>query len=170
MAGIGQWWGNLDPKERTLIAVGVPGVAVAAVYSAMKSKKTPAKAAADATAAPAITVTGAPEFSVPDSGSAAFDLYRQLTAYLEDVKSNGGGSAPTPTATPGDPCSPGPNFSSGGCSESALVASCIATNGNAQVLSEMYARRHSINDPTIKGTECGRQYALWLLARGAIPT
>lgn len=166
MASIGQWWANLDPKERTLIAVGVPGVAAAVIFSAIKGKK---NAKTDAAAPTPINITGAPEFSVADSGSQGFDLFRQLTAYLEDVRSNGGGSLPTPTSST-DPCSPGAGFQSGGCSEAQLVASCIATNGNAQVLSEMYNRKHSINDPTIKGTECGRQYALWMLARGAIPT
>jgi hypothetical protein len=169
MPGIGQWWSSLDPKERTLIAVGVPGVAAAAIYSAMKSKKAPKAAADDPTAAPAINITGAPQFSVPDSGSASFDLYRQLSTYLEDVRSNGGGATTVPTSST-DPCTPGAGFAPGSCSSSQIVNACIATNGNAQVLQELYNRKHSINDPEIKGTECGRQYALFLLARGAIPT
>jgi hypothetical protein len=50
MPSLGQWWNTLDSRERTLIAVGVPAAAAAALYSTVKKRgMTPTSAAAGVT-------------------------------------------------------------------------------------------------------------------------
>lgn len=163
--GIAGFWQRLDPKERMLVAVGVPAVAVAALYSAKKGKPAPAGDQTGTT----ITVTGTPQFSVPESGSQSFGLYRDLQAWLADAEANGHGQTTTPTAST-DPCTPGVGWDPGRCGIPQLVAACVATNGNDQVLQSMFDKRVSINDPNLAGTECGRKYALFLLGKGLVPT
>lgn len=173
MAGIGDWWKKLDPKERTLIAVGVPGVALAAVYSAMRSKKATPSASSDKP--PQVVVTGAPTYG--DGSSDTFELYRNLTAYLDDLGANGFERTPTPTPTTPtptvDPCMPGVGFQPTGCSDAQLVQSCINTGGDRRILQELFIRRHTVNDPAFGGSgspnACGRQYVLYLLEHGGVP-
>lgn len=172
MAGIGQWWNSLGQQEKLLIGVGVPVVGVAALASTLKGKR-PAVVDEPATAAGETTkfvMTGPPTFDSNAGGSQTFDLYRQLTDYMQDLQTGmGGGSVTAVPSTPNPPVS----VSVTSLSSSDLVAECIRTSGSTPTLDELYRRRHTINDPAFGGqtnpTECGRQYALYLLGKGYRP-
>lgn len=168
------WWTNLDGRERTLIAVGVPAVAVAALASSLRSKKAAATAPASTTTT---VMTGPPTFGT--GSTEMFDLYRQFsdqfTDFIENFGSDAGAATPPPVAalpTP-NPCTPGTGWDPTKCNDADLVSSCINTNGDQQVLAELWRRGHSINDPNFGGpgspNACGRAAVLYWLAHGAIP-
>jgi hypothetical protein len=158
-----EWWKNLDPKQRTLIALGVPAVAVAAIVSNMRRKT-------GATAAPAgptttTVMTGPPVFGT--GGTELYELYRQLTDWLTDYAQ----TQLPPSAN--DPCQPGAAWDPKRCTSAQLVSACVSTGGAEAILAELWRRGHSINDPNFGGpgspNACGRAAVTYWLSHGAVP-
>jgi hypothetical protein len=77
-----------------------------------------------------------------------------------------------PTTGPpvtGDPCDPGQDFRAAQCSDGGLLAACVHNGGDIVLVGEAFTRHISFNDPTLRDTGCGRQYALYGLRHGAAP-